>query len=106
MKKRVDIELDENLLKWAGIEAVKLGISRRKFISNVITRIGFLQTEVTGELELVHTFPGGNIVLPSSFDNPFIEYSSDKFIPSSSQRHKIWEYTSDTIKEGNWEDEL
>ena len=35
-KQRVDIELDENILKWAAIEAAKLGISRRKFLSKLI----------------------------------------------------------------------
>ena len=92
MNKRVDIELDEDILKWAGIEAAKLGISRRRFISNVVSRIGFLQTELTGELEFVHTYPGGNIVVPFNFDSPFKEYCCGKFYPSPSQRHKIWEY--------------
>lgn len=91
-KQRVDIELDAETLKWAGIEAAKLGISRRKFIQNVFSRIGFLSTELPGRLEFIHTYPGGNTVIPSSFDNPFVEYGDEdlKFIPSSVQRLKIW----------------
>jgi hypothetical protein len=37
MKKRVDIELEEETLKWAGIEAAKFGISRRRYISKSFT---------------------------------------------------------------------
>lgn len=36
-KQRVDIELEEETLKWAGIEAAKLGISRRKYLAQVIS---------------------------------------------------------------------
>ena len=39
MEKRVDIKLEEETLKWAGIEAAKLGISRRRFIKLVIKRL-------------------------------------------------------------------
>jgi len=65
---------------------------RRKFIKNVVTRIGFLSTELPGKLEFIHAYPGGNMVIPSSFNNPFIEYGNEdlKFIPSSTQRLKIW----------------
>jgi len=96
-KQRVDVELSKDTLKWAGVEAAKLGISRRKFLQNVITRIKFLQTEVTGHLEFIHSFPGGNRVLPFSFENPVVEYGNEDFMfsPSSTQRFKIWENKSE-----------
>lgn len=31
-KRRVDIEVPEDVLRWAAIEAAKAGISRRKYI--------------------------------------------------------------------------
>ena len=37
MEKRVDIKLDAETLKWAGIEAAKAGISRRKYIGKSFT---------------------------------------------------------------------
>ena len=36
---RVDIDFDIEPLKWAGIEAAKLGISRRRFIKLVVRRL-------------------------------------------------------------------
>jgi len=96
MERRVDIKLEEDTLRWAGIEAAKLGISRRKYISNVVTRIKFLQTELTGKLEFIHNYPGGNLIVPFSFDNPVVEYGDGDltFVPSFSQRLKIWERKS------------
>lgn len=38
-KKRVDIELDENVLEWAGVNAVTLGISRRAYLKRCIERL-------------------------------------------------------------------
>ena len=37
MEKRVDIKLEEETLKWAAIEAAKVGISRRELISRGFT---------------------------------------------------------------------
>jgi len=37
-KRRVDIELEEEVLRWAAIEAAKVGISRRQYLSRIITR--------------------------------------------------------------------
>jgi hypothetical protein len=36
MEKRVDIKLEEEVLKWAAIEAAKMGISRRQCLSKII----------------------------------------------------------------------
>ena len=33
---RVDIRLEKDVLKWLGIEAAKLGISRRQLIADII----------------------------------------------------------------------
>ena len=38
MEKRVDIKLQEETLKWAGIEAAKIGISRRQYLARIIER--------------------------------------------------------------------
>ena len=35
-KKRVDIEVDIDVLAWAASEATKLGISRRQYLSKLI----------------------------------------------------------------------
>ncbi len=35
-KKRVDIEVSEEVLRWAAIEAAKVGISRRKYLVKCI----------------------------------------------------------------------
>ena len=39
MEKRVDIKLEEETLKWAAIEAAKLGISRRKYLALCVEEI-------------------------------------------------------------------
>jgi hypothetical protein len=36
---RVDIDFDKETLRWAGIEAAKLGISRRRFIKLIVKRL-------------------------------------------------------------------
>jgi hypothetical protein len=38
VKKRVDIKLEEEVLRWAAIEAAKIGISRRQYLSKLITK--------------------------------------------------------------------
>lgn len=37
-KKRVDIELDEEVLKWAAIQAAINGMSRRQFITELVVK--------------------------------------------------------------------
>jgi hypothetical protein len=37
MEKRVDIKLEEEVLKWAAIEAAIMGMSRRQYLARIIT---------------------------------------------------------------------
>lgn len=37
-KKRVDIELDEEVLRWAAIQAAINGMSRRQFITELVVK--------------------------------------------------------------------
>lgn len=48
---RVDLNLSKDLLRWAAIEAAKIGISRRKFLCNCIANIRERTnyTEIKGE---------------------------------------------------------
>jgi hypothetical protein len=59
MEKRVDIELDEETLKWAAIRAAKLGISRRKLISRgfmVFRKLVDSETLSLNPIEIINEF--------------------------------------------------
>ena len=43
---RVDVEIDYETLRWAAIQAVSLGISRRKFLFNCIEKIKNTETSL------------------------------------------------------------
>ena len=39
MKKRVDVELDLEILAWYSSEATKLGMSRRQYMTKILERV-------------------------------------------------------------------